>query len=46
MTAKKNKPVETDVDIKKNSELFLNKNYGKGVMKECIAHLENIKKSI
>ena len=25
---------------------FLNKNYGKGVMKECIAHLENIKKSI
>ena len=23
MTAKKNKPVETDVDIKKNSELFL-----------------------
>ena len=25
MTAKKNKPVETDVDIKKNSELFLNK---------------------
>ena len=25
---------------------YLNKNYGKGVMKECIMHLENIKKSI